>query len=161
MKSLKKTIKIVLVSCFIIIMGYSRDFVFKNMNALIQSHELNLSFSMPSPLSFFDGFEYSSLIKIKWVLTVVFTVIYLLISLIAIKVFFRNKKFIRITVGVYIALTLVSAIFMTTGYFFHGISNNMYSISRYLMGMAQSPLVLMILIPAFKISERESIKITN
>lgn len=161
MKLQKKSVFILLIIVCLLLLGFYRDFFFKNINALIQSHELNVGFSMPSSLSVFDNVEYTSLIKIKWILTIAFSVFHLLISIIAIKILFENKKYIRITIGVYIALTLVSAIFITTGYFFPGISQNMYSFSRYLMGMAQSPLILMILIPAFKISERESTKITN
>ena len=161
MKSIKKIIYLILVAGVILFLGYYRDFVFKSINALIQSHELNIDFSMPPSLSIFSNFEYTTLIKTKWLLTIICSAFYLVISIISVKILFENKKYIRITVGVYIALTIVSAIFMTTGYFFPIISKNMYSFSRYLMGMAQSPLILMILIPAFKISEKETIKITN
>lgn len=155
MRSIKKIISLILVAGVIIFLGYYRDFVFKNINALIQSNELNIDFSMPPSLSIFNNFEYTNLIKIKWLLTIICSAFYLIISIISIKILFENKKYIHIAIGVYIALTLVSAIFMTTGYLFPTLSKNMYSFSRYLMGMAQSPLILMILIPAFKISEKE------
>jgi hypothetical protein len=161
MKSIKKIIWFISIACFILILGYYRDFVFKSVNALIQSYELNKVYSTPPSLSFFENFDYYALIKIKWILTLLFSLFYLAVSIISIKILFENNNYLRITIGVYIALALVSAIFMTTGYFFPGISHNMYSFSRYLMGMAQSPIVLMILIPAFKISEKESSKITN
>ncbi|OFY84295.1 MAG: hypothetical protein A3F72_14845 [Bacteroidetes bacterium RIFCSPLOWO2_12_FULL_35_15] len=125
------------------------------MNALIQSHELNVAFSMPSSLSVFDHLEYNTLITIKWILTFAFSAFYLITSMITINILFKNKKYIRITIGVYIAIILVSAIFMTLGYFLPTTYKNMYSFSRYLMGLVQSPLILMILIPAFKISEKE------
>lgn len=155
MKLQKKSVFLLLLIICLLLLGFYRDFVFKNINALIQSHELNIGFSMPSHLSVFDNFEYNTLIKIKWILTFAFSAFYLITSIITINILFKNKKYIRITIGVYIALILVSAIFMTLGYFLPTTSKNMYSFSRYLMGMAQSPLVLMILIPAFKISEKE------
>ena len=161
MKLTKKIILFTFTTCIILFSGFYRDFVFKSINALIQSHELNVGFSMPPSLSFFQNIEYTTLIKIKWLLTILFSILYLAISIFCIKILFENKKFIRITIIVYIALTAISAIFMTLGYFIPGISHNMYSFSRYLMGMAQSPIILMILIPAFKISEKDSTKITN
>lgn len=155
MKLQKKSVLILLIIVCLLLLGFYRDFFFKNINALIQSYELNVEFSMPSHLSVFDNLEYNTLIAIKWIMTFVFSAFYLITSIITINVLFKNKKYIRITIGVYIALILVSAIFMTLGYFIPSTYKNMYSFSRYLMGMAQSPLVLMILVPAFKISEKE------
>ena len=158
---IKKTIYLLLIAGLIVFLGYYRDFVFKNVNALIQSHQFSFDFSMPSSLSFFERFELNTLLKIKWLLTILCSLLYLILSVISINILFQNKKYMRITIGVYLTLAFASATFMTAGYFFPLISKNMYFFSRYLMGMAQSPLVLMILIPAFKISEKETKKITN
>jgi hypothetical protein len=44
---------------------------------------------------------------------------------------------------------------MLTGLVLSQFSGKMYEFARYFMGIAQSPLVLMILIPVFKISKKE------
>ena len=68
------------------------------------------------------------------------------------------KKYIRITFAVYIAIILISALFIGFGLLFKNSSETMYEFARYLMGMAQSPIILMVLIPALKLSEKEEIK---
>lgn len=161
MKFSKKIIYLILIGCIIVGLGYYRDFVFKNLNALIQSQEFTFDFSMPYSLSFFENVEASTLIKIKWLLTFICAILYLTLSILSIQLLFKNKTYLWIVIWTYLILAFISAVFMLTGFFFPGISGNMYLFSRYLMGIAQSPLVLMILIPAFKISEKESKKITN
>lgn len=63
-----------------------------------------------------------------------------------------------ITILTYVGIIILSAVFTTIGYLFEGTSEKMYEFARYLMGMAQSPIVLMILIPTFKLSEKENFK---
>ena len=65
------------------------------------------------------------------------------------------------TIGLYAFVTVIAGMFMITGYVIEGISEKMYEFARYLMGMAQSPIILMILIPAFKLSEQEQTNIEN
>ncbi len=55
-------------------------------------------------------------------------------------------------------IIILSAIFIALGFLFSGASAKMYEFARYLMGMLQSPLILMILIPAFKLAEKENVK---
>ena len=68
---------------------------------------------------------------------------------------FGNRNFFKITIWSYVAILLVSGILITIGYVFKGTTEKTYEFARYLMGLAQSPLILMILIPAFKLSEKE------
>jgi hypothetical protein len=116
---------------------------------------------MPAALRFLEEMEYESIIKIKWVLTILFTLLFLALTLIAVKMVFPEKKFLRYTVISYLVILCVAAILMMTGIVFPAASAKCYEFSRYLMGFAQSPLVLMILIPAFKLSSSEKTNFTN
>jgi ABC-type Na+ efflux pump permease subunit len=64
-------------------------------------------------------------------------------------------------IGVYAVVMLLSGLFMILGAAFEGLSDRMYEFARYLMGMVQSPIILMIMIPAFKLSGSEPNNITN
>lgn len=151
----KLWLQISFIAFIAIALGYLRDSIFKTINALLRAWDLEEDYFLPTFLKFLENFEYETLINLKWLLTFIFTALYLFFSLITIKVLFQNRTFMKITLFVYIALLIVSGGFMMFGYFFDGTAEKMYTFARYLMGLAQSPLILMILIPAFKLSEKE------
>ncbi len=155
MKQTKRYISLFLIIISLLFVGFYRDFVFKNINALLQAWDADMDYQMPTSLQFLTKYEYHTLENIKWGLTLLFAIIYLAIALITIKFLFNNKKFSRLTIYTYIAITVVSALIMAIGHLFPSITDKMYSLARYLMGMAQSPIIVMILIPAFKLSEKE------
>lgn len=158
MKSFKKYILLALIISLLLFFGYYRDFVFKNINGLLKAWDYNITYSLPPSLQFFENYDYDTLSNIKWLLTLLFSIIYLLIALKTIRLLFENKKYTRITLIAYIAVTMVSALCIAAGLIFKNTSETMYEFARYLMGMAQSPIILMILIPAFKLSEKEKLK---
>jgi hypothetical protein len=151
----KKTLYIALIIIVLLIIGFYREFVFKNINALIQAIDADMDYEMPSSLNFLSGYQYQTLINIKWVLTIVFAALYLIISMITIKVIFDNQKFRKITMMVFLAVTLLSGIFILLGFLIKSRNDNMYEIARFLMGILQSPIILMLLIPAFKLAEKD------
>lgn len=135
--------------------GFYRDFVFKQINALLQAWDHDIDYTMPPSLRFIADYNYDTIVNIKWLLTLVFSGIYLVIALLLIKRLFQNRLFSRITLFTYIGITVVSALFILTGMLLPHTAQKMYEFARYLMGMAQSPLVLMILVPAFLLAEKE------
>ena len=161
MRSLKKKILFLLIICILLFLGYYRDFVFKNINALLKAWDFNMDYSMPLSLGFLKNYNYDMLVNIKWLLTLLFSLIYMSVAIITINLFFKNRNYIKITIAVYIGITILSGLFIAVGYLVEGSSEKMYEFARYLMGMLQSPIILMILIPAFKLSEKENKNITN
>lgn len=161
MMKIRKFSILSLIVLLILVLGYYRDFIFKGVNAIIQAKELNVSYTAASSLQFLHTYPIPFLLKLKWTLTLIFSVIYLGITLFTIHFIFRNPKFNRITIITYLTVGFISGVFMLTGYVFTGLSDKMYEFSRYLMGMAQSPIILMILIPGFKLSLQERSNIPN
>lgn len=156
MKKVKTVIFYFLILSTLLSLGFYRDFVFKSINALLQAWDHDLEYTMPSSLNFFEKLEYETIVNLKWLLTLVFSLIYLIISIGVIRFIFDNRRYLYITIGSYLGVIIVSAIFIGIGMIFSGASEKMYEFARYLMGMAQSPIILMILIPAFKIYEKEN-----
>lgn len=154
--SRKKKIVLFLVIVALLATGFYRDFLFKSINALLQSWDNDMDYIMPFGLSFFEEMEYDRIVNMKWFLTFVFSMIYLAISMFTIRELFQNKRYTRITIYSYLALLALSSLFILSGKLIEGLSDSSYEIARYLMGIAQSPLVLMILIPGFKLAEKQN-----
>lgn len=161
MKLIKKSILIIFIIIFLVFWGYFRDFLFKKINSLLQAWDHDFDYEMPGLMKFITNFEYDTIVIFKWILTFVFWGIYLLMSVIVIKLFFTNKQFIKITIAAFITILMISGTFMMIGSLFTSASEKMYEFSRYLMGMAQSPIVLMILIPVFKLYEKGNKETVN
>ncbi|MDQ3046980.1 MAG: hypothetical protein M3R27_05480 [Bacteroidota bacterium] len=157
----KKNFLLSLIILLLLILGYYRDFLFKQINAMLKAWDFEMDYAMPFPWRFLENYYYDTIVNFKWLLTIVFTILFLLVSMLAIHLIFRNKKFLRITVLSYVAVTVISALFAGIGILSESSSVKMYELARYLMGMAQSPVILMILIPAFKLSSREQPNIEN
>lgn len=155
---IKTVISIIIISILLILTGYLRDSIFKTINALLRSWDLEQDYFIPPFLSFLENFEYETLENLKWLLTLLFSILYLILSIFAIKLVFKDRKYIKIAIFTYVGIIILSGIFIISGYLFTSTSEKMYEFARYLMGMAQSPIVLMILIPTFKLSEKEKFK---
>ncbi|MGQ0827218.1 MAG: hypothetical protein ACT4ON_02360 [Bacteroidota bacterium] len=154
MKPVKKGLLLSFIACLFLFFGYYRDFIFKNINALLKAWDYDLTYSLPSSLFFLENWNYNTLTYLKWALTFLFSIIYFLITLATIHLLFKNKKYNIITFFVYVVLLIVSGSFIVSGMIFPNASEITYEFARYLMGMAQSPIILMILFPAFKLSEK-------
>lgn len=151
----KMWMQILFIAIAAIALGFLRDSIFKTINSLLRAWDLDQDYFLPPLLNFLENFQYDTLVNLKWILTLLFSLLYLLLSLITIKMLFGNRNFFKITIWSYVAILLVSGILITIGYVFKGTTEKTYEFARYLMGLAQSPLILMILIPAFKLSEKE------
>jgi hypothetical protein len=161
MKTGRKGIKTVLLVIFLLFLivfaGFLRDYLFKSINALLRAWDYDQDYFLPAPLSFLENYEYDTLVNMKWMLTFLFSFIYLFISIASLKMVFGDHRYRRLCIYTYAAVMLLSGIFIGCGMLFSK-PEKMYEFARYLMGMAQSPLVLMILIPALKLSEKEKNK---
>jgi len=142
----------------LIIIGFLRDFIFVNINnqlKLNSGHDVEI-FKVSDCMSFVRFISDDRLIRIKWILTLLFMVIYMAISCYAVWIIFRD--YVRITIVAFIVLFLLSFIAMAVGYCCNAFKEDAYKFSRYLMGMAQSPVVLMVLVPAFILNERKTVQ---
>ena len=155
---LKNSLTLIVLALIAVLLGYLRDSIFKTINALLRAWDLSQDFYLPNYLTFLENFEYNTLVNLKWALTLVFSILYLFLSIFAIKWLFNNKKQVNITIFTYLAIIFLSGVFISIGLLWDASSDKMYEFARYLMGMAQSPIILMLLIPAFKLAEKENMK---
>lgn len=150
-----------LLSTVIIFMGFYRDFVFKSINALIKAYDYQLDYSMPNGLQFLNDWQPSALVRLKWVLTIVCSLIFMGLTIAVLRLLFPSRNKSKLVYVIYLTLTILSGLLMSIGFIFPALALKMYTLSRYLMGFLQSPLILMILIPAYKLSLTEKNSISN
>jgi len=125
---------------------------------MLLAWDYETDYPMPAHLDFFEQLEYDTVVNLKWVFTIFFSFVFYLISHFTIKHLFENKQYTKITGYAFLGLISVSAFFMGIGVISSSLSERMYEFARFIMGIAQSPLVLMILIPAFILTEKEKQK---
>lgn len=154
---LKSKPLIILVSILLIIFtGYIRDSLFVSINNFLYYKFENL----PIPLDHyskavhvFSYLGYWQLYILKWVFTILFSVVYFFITVLAIKQLFHKNLFRQIGF-VYLAFMTVSFLLMLTGWLIADFSYT-YKFSRYLMGMIQSPLLFMFFSAALFFDEQK------
>jgi hypothetical protein len=125
---------IVLIVIVIVATGYWRESIFININRSLQ-------FSSLSP----DGMEWH--IEQKYLLTGMFAVIYLVECLLMLWVIFKDRYTLNIALYVYAGLIILSG-----GIFLMG----SYPVSRELMGLVQSPILIMLLVGASYLRTRHA-----
>lgn len=119
--------------------------------------DYEMDYPMPAHLRFFERFDYDQVINLKWLFTLIFAAIFYFISRFTIQYLFNNRNYNHIVLIAFAAITVLSGIFMAIGWMIPSSLERMYEIARFLMGLAQSPVVLMVLIPAFMLAEKERI----
>ena len=137
-----------LIAALILCTGFFREFVFVNVNEQLVylwfEHETTAM--APSLLSIFGNFSYWELYYTKWVLTGLFTVLFWLESLLAVKVLFEQWRWRELSI-IY-ALLIAASVCIFSAWKLADQTEDGYLIARFLMGLAQSPVPLMLVIPA-------------
>ena len=150
-----------ILAIIIIALGFLRLFLFENINFHLQFLYYDMERShMSESLNFLRTFTYNELYVIKWILTMLFSFAYLFLTCLVIHILFRVKKYVLMTIYMFAAIIFISFVFYTMGLLinwdlqFTDQSKTGYRLARIFMGVVQSPFPLMILIPAFMLSER-------
>lgn len=149
----RKALYVILLVIGILLLGSFREFTFLNINFQLQYMYYDTEYYRVAPFfHFLNNFEYSTIYYSKWLLTGGFALAFLILSVLMIKVLFNQRRLITITVASYIILCTVAAISYALGKL-AGSTDTGYTIARFLMGLLQSPVVLMFLVLAFKLQK--------
>ncbi len=161
---MKNNLKNILAAVFLIIVffiGYLRETIFLVLNSVLNKYPFPFNSSYASPPDFLYSYSSQTLITMKWVLTFVFSVIFFMVSLVFIHFYFKNRSFNKIIAWTY--LFLVGASFLTAVLgILLGNFDETYTLSRFIIGLAQSPLIPLVLFVLFYFKtkiEREKIKL--
>lgn len=142
---------LVLVLLLLLILGYSRLFIFENINFQIYKlYYPDDPWSLPESLKFLERYSMDELYTFKWPLTILYSLFYFGVTWMCLARFFPGKRTFQICIITHVVLFLIAGGFYAYGYLFNDFSRG-YEFSRIFMGFLQSPLVLMILFPAMKL----------
>lgn len=133
----------------IILTSFFRDHVFKSVNEQLRLNyygeaAYDYSFLMPVISSFSSG----ELNTIKFILTIVFTGVFMLLGLMLCHITFRNKRYNLIVIAGYVMIFLMSLIIYVLGKLL-GMAAAGYELSRNITEFLQSPLLVLILMAVF------------
>jgi hypothetical protein len=138
--------------------GYLRERFFEHMNIIIHSvyfHEdayAEIHSQVPVLMKPFLTWSYPALYYSKYLFTLAWTAIFFLISYFTIKIITKNKKLLRFLFYAYALLLGLAALSMAFGYFVNQrLNEDEYTLSRWLLGVAQSPLICLILVASSKL----------
>lgn len=131
-------------------LGFSREFLFVNINNQIYKlYYGHSNLPLPNSLSFLSTLDYNTLYYLKYPLTITFFLAYFLTAFFATRILTNNKKYSLWVIYIYALLLILAGITMAYNYFINNdLGGDEYTFSRWLMGIAQSPLVAFFIIAA-------------
>ncbi|MEQ9187365.1 MAG: hypothetical protein RLP15_06485 [Cryomorphaceae bacterium] len=142
----RRRISILLSVVGVIILGFYREFIFVHINEQLFA----LWYDEPSRASdmipFLKSTDYYTLYYSKWALTVLFASLFYVSVGGVLKLIFQTTYWKELGI-VYAFLFGVAGIALGIGYLSNNIDDT-YTVARFFMGIAQSPILLMLMIPA-------------
>lgn len=153
------TLFYILIIILLVTIGFAREYFFVNINYQLGKlfyqeyrNSFENTYQLPQGLSFFSSWKYDTLYWFKYILSIIFALIYFAVTLFTLKKMFPgNKQVVRITLWAHAILLSLALIFFAFAYM-PGSLQKGYNLSLTFMHILQSPLVLMVLVPAFKLA---------
>jgi len=136
------------------ILGFSREFLFVNINQYLYS----LYYHFPNPylpqsLEFIRSIDYVTLYYSKFALTIIYFFAYFFTTYYTIKTFTRQAYFLKTTIYLFVFILIISSLLTLYNYYINqNLGGQVYTLSRWFMGIAQSPLIAFFIIAASKLS---------
>jgi len=135
------------------IFGYCREFFFVNLNNIMfEKYYNHTTLPIPSSMYIFTTLSYKTLYYSKYLYTLIWIAVFYLLSYFAIKKISGEKKLLKYLTISYFILLILAAIIMAFGLIINQrLQDDEYSISRWLMGISQSPIICFILLASNKL----------
>lgn len=135
------------------VIGFSREFLFVNINAqLFALFYKNTDYVLPSIITILSDFDYQTLYYFKYLLTVIYFFAYFFTTYFAVKCICMHKKNTLWVTYIYLLLLALSTLSMGYNFLINNqLGGDEYTFSRWLMGIAQSPLVCFFIIASSKL----------
>lgn len=122
--------------------SYYREVWFRSINALIGGEDF--FYAKTTELPFLKNWASQELYRLKYVLTIVFSLLFMGLTLFGLKWSFTNKLAFQIGLGLYALLILVAGITLTLALLL-GQFSDFYPFLRTLVGIIHNPLLFIIL----------------
>ena len=126
------------------IIGYIRESVFLVINSVLNQYPFPYNPSYIPPPAYLYSLSSQELINLKWVFTIVFSLLFMLFSWLIIHFYFNTKKYNKIILYIYLTLISISFLFAVVGILFNCF-DILYTPSRFIAGIVQSPILVITL----------------
>jgi hypothetical protein len=136
------------------VIGYLRESFFLNLNHILFSKYYQRPPDVPVVpfMLFFNRFDYATLYYLKYPFTAIGAFIFFLANYYTLRVFTGNRVLLRLLVYVYLGMLVLAAGSMLFGYLVKDrLADDEYTLSRWLLGVAQSPIICLILLASEKL----------
>lgn len=130
------------------VLGYFREFLFENVNDAMYSinyHPDEQSPKVDVNMRFLFDYTYKQLYFAKWGLTLIVAALNAITGYLFIRVVFANKSLIKSYFLLYLAVSFIAFLSTILGLILND-NTWTYKLSRFLMGIAQSAIPLLIVI---------------
>lgn len=144
----KRMLLAILLVILLIATGFLREKIFVTLNAILYDKYYHAGLTFPKAFDFFVNQNYMFVYKSKWTLTAVFVLIYYLEQWFFIRRFFGKDAMKHWLLFMYIIMIGLSIITYFGGSLIDK-DRDGYLFSRVFMGILQSPLPLMFLVPVY------------
>lgn len=137
-----------------IFLGYFREFLFVHLNVILYEkyYQMTTEAPFPSSLNFLRNYSYESLYYSKYFLTGLFVLLFLAANYFALLKLTEKKYLIKILSYTYAIMLFLGLCSMAYSHFIQvQVQEESYTLSRWLMGIAQSPIICLILIASEKL----------
>jgi hypothetical protein len=143
---MNRKIKITLLILLLMALGFFRENLFVNINSVLYNKWYNEIHPVVWYVSFLGNFSYKTIYIAKWFITPLFALIYWFAQKQLLLSIFNEKKIIKWLSVLYLSLFLLAGIFFVAGWALGDVYKG-YTLSRLFMGLLESPVACMILIP--------------
>ncbi|MGE0567968.1 MAG: hypothetical protein AB7O73_08460 [Bacteroidia bacterium] len=111
---------------------------------------------LDSFILFLDGFSYETLYYMKYPLTILSILVFAYLNYLFVKLSLNNNKISKLLIYSFGILITLAALSMAFGYIVnHRLQNDEYTLSRWLLGIAQSPIIAIVLIASSQLLNKQ------
>lgn len=138
--------------------GYYRQKFFLAYNHLMYIKYYNQPTDAPldNIAGMFNNTSYQTMYYLKYPLTILSVAVFFLLNFLAVKYTSNEKKLLKWLTYTYALLLSLAAVSMLYGYFIHQrLQDDEYTLSRWLLGIAQSPLIALIIIASGQLLQHQ------
>ncbi len=153
---MKLAFKYIIFIILFAVLGFSREFLFVNINNhLYKLYYGHSNLPLPGSLFFLTRLSYNTIYYGKFMLTIAFYGAYFVTSFLAVKYIIAHKKFTLWIIYIYALLLILAGLIMIYNYIINNqLDGDEYLVSRWLLGIAQSPLVAFFIIASGKLYQK-------
>lgn len=130
------------------IIGYIRESIFLVINSVLNNYPFPYNPSYIPPPEYLYSLTTQELINLKWVFTLIFSLLFMFFSWLIIHVVFNSRIYNKIVIYIYTFFISISFLIAGVGILFNCFEI-LYTPSRFIVGIIQSPLLVIILFSLF------------